>query len=82
MVGRMTKKLTAWAKGPPPCKGVWNASDYRNPEIFRYWDGSAWWRSGLTPATAMQMFADRQIALYFGVVEWRGLASDPAKGKK
>jgi hypothetical protein len=34
--------MTTWHKGPPPSVGWWPASRLRNPNVLRWWDGSAW----------------------------------------
>jgi len=31
-----------WHKGPPPHVGWWNASLYKNPRVWRWWDGDCW----------------------------------------
>lgn len=31
-----------WHKGPPPHVGWWNASAFRSPNIWRWWDGHRW----------------------------------------
>lgn len=34
--------MTTWHKGPPPSIGWWPASDRRNPDVLRWWDGKVW----------------------------------------
>ncbi len=31
-----------WHKGPPPHPGWWNASAYRDHEVWRWWNGEEW----------------------------------------
>lgn len=31
-----------WHKGAPPHVGWWNASAFRNPLNWRWWDGTQW----------------------------------------
>lgn len=31
-----------WHKGPPPHVGWWNASHWRNEDVWRWWDGQQW----------------------------------------
>ena len=33
---------TPWRKGPPPCKGWWNASIAADPTCRRWWNGRRW----------------------------------------
>ncbi len=34
--------MTTWHKGPPPSIGWWPASNCRNPDTLRWWNGSEW----------------------------------------
>ena len=34
--------MTTWRKGPPPSVGWWPASERRNPDILRWWNGKVW----------------------------------------
>lgn len=34
--------IRKWHKGPPPFPGWWNASNFRDTRIWRWWDGERW----------------------------------------
>jgi hypothetical protein len=34
--------MTTWHKGPPPSIGWWPASNCRDPNALRWWDGERW----------------------------------------
>lgn len=67
---------TPWRKGPPPCKGWWNASVQRNETVRRWWNGHVWSRPARigTPdevCARIKRMADHEMSP--DVVEWRGL---------
>ena len=70
-------KLTSWSKPgeSPPSVGVWNASLWCDPDIYRYWDGRHWWLAGVTPEEAMHS-RQRPFSMQ-SEVRWRGLAEKP-----
>lgn len=37
-----TEQKRVWHSGPPPYVGWWNASNIKNPRLWRWWDGSTW----------------------------------------
>jgi hypothetical protein len=34
--------MTTWHKGPPPSVGWWPASYWRDPRMYRWWNGERW----------------------------------------
>ena len=40
--GRHTSNERDWRDGAPPCIGWWNASSTRQPDVWRWWNGSRW----------------------------------------
>lgn len=69
---------TPWRKGPPPCRGWWNASVERNETVRRWWNGHVWSRPARigTPdevCARIKRMADLEMSL--DVVEWRGLTA-------
>lgn len=34
--------MARWRKGPPPHVGWWNASVARDPDMWRWWNGTHW----------------------------------------
>jgi hypothetical protein len=74
------RKLTDWAKGPPPCEGWWNASLVRDEKIRRWWDGRQWsWAAcvGDSDAKTASMKIIKAAADVSRKLEWRGLAEKP-----
>lgn len=41
---KSTAKNLVWNKGAPPHVGWWNASNYRAPNAWRWWNGQRWSR--------------------------------------
>jgi len=64
--------MTTWHKGPPPSIGWWPASYRRNPDMLRWWDGSAWSQPALrgdsakTAATSAEKKSRHQ-----NEIEWK-----------
>ena len=60
-----------WHKGPPPHPGWWNASAYRDKEIWRWWDGEAWGYS-VRSSDSSNYAAKKSINKYLGgrEIEW------------
>jgi hypothetical protein len=38
----MKQPTTRWKKGTPPKPGWYHASEYRNPVLYRWWNGECW----------------------------------------
>lgn len=75
---------TPWRKGPPPCKGWWNASTERNPEARRWWNGS-WWSMVVylgTPDTATARAKRLPAQIDLSGIEWRGQTAAEVKARK
>ena len=54
--------MTTWRKGPPPSVGWWPASDRRNPDVLRWWDGGAW-------STATHIGMDVEEAAHWAMIK-------------
>jgi hypothetical protein len=48
--------MTKWHKGPPPSIGWWPASNCRNPDAHRWWNGE-WWSEVAYPEYAVNTAA-------------------------
>ncbi len=59
-----------WRKGPPPSIGWWPASGYRNPNVYRWWNGKWWSCAAHSVLTAKE--AASQAARKEGIrhIEW------------
>jgi len=77
-----SRKLTDWAKGPPPSIGWWNASRMRNERARRWWNGASWSVAVMVnDPEAKAKRAQRTPDPWAGgqsSIEWRGLAENPA----
>jgi hypothetical protein len=66
---------TPWTKGPPPCKGWWNASVERNPVARRWWNGEHWSRVvylGFSDATTRLSKRTPATEVDVTLIEYRG----------
>ena len=63
--------MTTWHKGPPPSIGWWPASNYRNPDILRWWNGE-WWSCGCVANYSAQTAASSaaQKSRFQDDIEW------------
>ena len=48
--------MTTWHKGPPPSIGWWPASNCRNPNAHRWWNGE-WWSAVAWPDSSAKEVA-------------------------
>ena len=67
-------KKRVWNSGPPPHVGWWNASEFRDPLAWRWWNGKTWslvaW-AGCLPETAGKSASARQLARWgSGSIMW------------
>ena len=66
---------TPWRKGPPPCKGWWNASVQRNETVRRWWNGHVWSRPvyiGTSDTACARIKRLVAHGISPDVCEWRG----------
>lgn len=61
-----------WFKGAPPFPGWWNASDCRNREAWRWWNGTCWGTVSFSWWTARVAGANAAMPDYrLTSIEWR-----------
>lgn len=73
---------TPWRKGPPPCRGWWNASVERNETLRRWWNGRAWSRPvslGASDAACARIKRIVANDISPDVCEWRGQTDAEAR---
>ena len=58
-----------WHSGPPPHVGWWNASNTRNPNIWRWWDGKNW-SFGFRPHHLVEHADCSKVAPHYYPIEW------------
>ncbi len=63
--------MTTWHKGPPPSIGWWPASNCRDPECCRWWNGE-WWSRPVWPDSSIEgvALAARSKCPHQFLIEW------------
>lgn len=70
-----------WHSGPPPHVGWWNASAVRDPDCWRWWDGTRWSKAVLNTRSS-KTAAERAVERSFfkkSAIEWRHYYPDGAR---
>jgi hypothetical protein len=75
--------MTTWRKGPPPSIGWWPASERRNTDAHRWWNGKVWSEVAFPEDSAKDAAKSaKQKASHQNDIEWTDRpASWPERSK-